>query len=86
MAADHYDDEVVCFAQQRGTHVEAAPHFVATGLELTQPNAAVRVRPAKHPGQFAQAGQQVSARACRQRGDLRGGATRLKDSHREIRQ
>jgi hypothetical protein len=42
----------------------------------------VDVRSAKLRRQPAQAGEQVSAGACRQRGELGGGAAGLKDSHR----
>jgi hypothetical protein len=50
---------------------------------LAQPEAAMRMGPAKRGGQPAQSGAQVSARVCRKCGDLRGGAARLKNEHRE---
>ena len=85
MVADDCHHEIITFPQQRGPHLETGAHFVATGLELAETNAAVRVWPAKNGRQFAQPAEQISARACWQRGDLRGGAARLENSHQGIR-
>ena len=85
VVADDGHHEIVPFAQQRGAHLKTGSHFVATGLQLAQPQAAMHVRPAKQGGQFAQPAEEISARACRQRGDLSGGAAGLQDSHRRTR-
>ena len=85
MVADDGQDEIVALSEQRGADVEAGANFKTTGLELTQPEAAMRMRPAKRGGQFSQPREQLSARAWRQRGHLSGGAARLQDFHRGIR-
>lgn len=82
MVAYDGQHEIVSLAQQCGAHVKAGANLVAAGFELAQPETAVSVRPAKRGGQFTQPREQVSARACRQCGELGGGATRLEDSHR----
>lgn len=82
MVTDLGHDKIVPFAQQGGPHVKTRPHLEAAGLELAQTEATVRVRPAKNGRQVTQAGEQVSARAGGECGDLGGGAARLEDSHR----
>ena len=85
MVADHRQHEIVALAQEGGAHAKAGPHFETARLELAQPEAAVDVRAAKYGRQLAQPREQISARACRQRGELGGGAAGLEDSHRERR-
>lgn len=83
MVANEGQHEIFSLAQQHGADVQAGAHLEATGFELAQSQTAVSVRPAKRSVQLTQPGEQISARVCRQCGELSGGATCLEDSHRE---
>jgi len=84
VVAYHDHDQVLPVTDQRYPHVQTDPHFETAGLELAQSNPTMDMRAAKHCRQIPQLGQQISAGACQQNGDLCGGAAGLQNLHREI--
>lgn len=85
MVANDDHDQIISFPKQGGAHVQAGANLEAAGFELAQAEATVDVWPPKQGGQIPQPGEEVSAPAGRQGGDLGGGAARLEDSHRKKR-